>query len=84
MVLPRLITEEIEQVGSGGPGGNDYGERLEEILQNRPFPAIEKPLARELARYREELEGKDSSREEYINRLEAILQEPEAKGSIQG
>lgn len=76
MVLSRLIADELNRVESGEPEELDYGKRLEDILDTYTvYPVLDRPVEKRLSRYREELKEEEPSREEYINRLETILEE---------
>lgn len=72
MVLSRLIGDEIERLESAEREELDCGERIEEIL--------DRPAEKKLRRYREELKEEEPSREEYVGRLETILEEDYESG----
>lgn len=76
MVLSRLIADELKRVESGESEELDYGKRLEDILNTYTvYPVLDKPVEKKLSQYREQLKEEESSREEYVNRLETILEE---------
>lgn len=75
MVLNNLIKEEIEKIGSEEIENPDYGSRVEEILDSYSnLPGGENKLERELKKYREELEEKEITKEQYISDLSSILE----------
>lgn len=76
MVLSRLIADELKRVESGESEELDYGKRLEDILNTfSTYPVLDRPVEKKLGQYREELKEEEPTREEYVNRLETILEE---------
>lgn len=74
MVLSRLMGDEIERVELAGRDELDYEERLKDILDTfSVYPVLDRPVEKKLSQYREELKEEEPSREEYVNRIKAIL-----------
>lgn len=81
MVLSRLIGEEIERVESAGREELDCGERIEGILDTfSVYPLLDRPVEKKLCQYKKELREEEPSREEYVGRLETILEEDRGSG----
>lgn len=75
MVLGHLVYKEIEAVKGDDRKGLDYEKRLKELLDTYSvYPALDRPLQDELSRYLEEFEEEKPTREEYLRRLEELLE----------
>ncbi|MEF8798897.1 MAG: hypothetical protein V5A79_05730 [Candidatus Bipolaricaulota bacterium] len=75
MVLEQLTQEEIEALKGTDRKGLDYEKRLKELLNTYSvYPVLDRPLQGELSRYLEKVEEESPTREEYLRRLEELLE----------